>query len=219
MRAAERAYELAPASARVSLYLGCFHTYYERFDEAFRYADIAVALGWPENVVPLPMVRSQASLQAGDYADAATYMLQALPEPAKNAGAGRLVEAVYGALAEPARAPGALAIIRSMMQAHEHEVVATASLPMLLMNWSVRLGDLDLAFDIGQRAQTHFLHEVTIPVTAFMPQLWLAELRPFRADARFPAYVSRFGLLDYWRQHGAPDGCELRDGHLVCHLQ
>jgi hypothetical protein len=152
----------------------------------------------PENVVPLPMVRSQAALQAGDYADAATYMLQALPEPARNAGAGRLVEAVYGALAEPARARSALAIIRGMIQAHEHEVVATASLPMLLMNWSVRLGDLDLAFDICQRAQNYFLREVAIPVTAVTPQLWLAELRPFRADPRFHAYVSRFGLLDYW---------------------
>jgi TolB-like protein len=216
LRAAERAYELAPASAVVSLYLGCFHTYYERFDEAFRYADIAVALGWPENVVPLPMVRSQASLQAGDYADAATYMLQALSEPARNAGAGRLVEAVYGALAEPARAPSALAIIRGMIQAREQEIVATASLPMLLMNWSVRLGDLDLAFDIGERAQNYFLHEMTIPVTAFMPQLWLAELRPLRADPRFHAYVGRFGLLDYWRKQGPPDDCELRDGCLVC---
>ena len=26
----------------------------------------------------------------------------------------------------------------------------------------------------------------------------------------------RLGLVSWWKQHGAPDGCELRGGRLVC---
>ena len=48
-------------------------------------------------------------------------------------------------------------------------------------------------------------------------EVWRPEMRPFRQDARFQAFVTRVKLPDYWMQYGPPDACELRDGKLTCH--
>jgi hypothetical protein len=29
--------------------------------------------------------------------------------------------------------------------------------------------------------------------------------------------VTRLGMMDYWKQYGPPDDCDLRDGRLTCH--
>jgi hypothetical protein len=41
-------------------------------------------------------------------------------------------------------------------------------------------------------------------------------MRVFRADARFQSLVQRLGLIEYWVHYGPPDGCELRDGMVIC---
>ncbi len=46
--------------------------------------------------------------------------------------------------------------------------------------------------------------------------LWIEEMRAYRRDARFQAFVERLGLVDYWSQYGPPDNCELRNGRLIC---
>ena len=46
---------------------------------------------------------------------------------------------------------------------------------------------------------------------------WLPEMRPFRRDLRFQAFVTRLGLMEYWKQYGPPDDCDLNDGKLTCH--
>jgi TolB-like protein len=45
---------------------------------------------------------------------------------------------------------------------------------------------------------------------------WSPEMRPFRRDARFQRLVSRLGLIDYWKQYGPPDDCDLHGDVLVC---
>jgi hypothetical protein len=42
------------------------------------------------------------------------------------------------------------------------------------------------------------------------------ETRAFRKDSRFQALVTRLGLMDYWKQYGSPDDCDLRGKTLVC---
>lgn len=46
---------------------------------------------------------------------------------------------------------------------------------------------------------------------------WIPELRSFRQDARFQAFAMRLGWMDYWRQYGPPDECELKNNKLTCH--
>ena len=38
------------------------------------------------------------------------------------------------------------------------------------------------------------------------------EMRPFRQDPRFPNPVTRLGLMEYWKQYGPLDDCELQGG-------
>jgi hypothetical protein len=51
---------------------------------------------------------------------------------------------------------------------------------------------------------------------ALQSQMWLPEMRPFRRDARFQRLVTRLGLIDYWKQYGPPDDCDLHGDVLVC---
>ena len=46
---------------------------------------------------------------------------------------------------------------------------------------------------------------------------WLPEMRPFRQDSRFQDYVTRLGLMQYWKQYGPPDDCDLQGGKLISH--
>jgi len=49
----------------------------------------------------------------------------------------------------------------------------------------------------------------------FLNWLWIPELAPFRADARFDAIVERLNLMPYWLRYGPPDEYHLEDGRLV----
>jgi hypothetical protein len=39
----------------------------------------------------------------------------------------------------------------------------------------------------------------------------------FRQDPRFQDFTAALGLIDYWKETGPPDNCELRDGRLIVH--
>jgi hypothetical protein len=72
-----------------------------------------------------------------------------------------------------------------------------------------RLGAIDQAYDVANRT----LADVNAGLWA---ALWEPETRAFRQDSRFQAFVTRLGLIDYWKQYGPPDECDLRGETLVC---
>jgi hypothetical protein len=78
----------------------------------------------------------------------------------------------------------------------------------------VLLGDLDLAYELMDRALTAlerhqaFGHHIL---------LWQPEMRALRQDRRFQGIVERFRLPAYWKVYGAPDGCELHGEQLLVH--
>jgi hypothetical protein len=79
--------------------------------------------------------------------------------------------------------------------------------------WYALLGAVDEAYAFANR-----MLDYAVPVGAlgvFPNFLWLPELVPFRRDPRFQALVSRLRLFDYWKVHGPPDGCELKEGRLI----
>jgi hypothetical protein len=92
--------------------------------------------------------------------------------------------------------------------------VDTSSAKYLLV-WCTLLGDVDLAHDVAD-ALLDGLAQAGLAGSAWDP-LWLPEMRPFRQHARFQAFAARVGFFDYWQAHGAPDGCELRDGVLIAY--
>jgi hypothetical protein len=43
----------------------------------------------------------------------------------------------------------------------------------------------------------------------------MPEMIAFRRDARFQDFVRDLGLIDYWRERGPPEGCELKGERLL----
>jgi TolB-like protein len=217
IREAERAYQAAPASSWTLLILACLHSFAGRDEEALRYADFAVGQGWLVDVVPVPLIRAQAAQRSGRYPEAAQNMIKALPPQVRSAGGEELVRLIYTALAEREQSPAAIAAISRLMSERTAQTVNTLHLPMLLLHWTVVLGDFDLAFLIANRTLDQFELQGAIPVIDFLSQLWLPELRAFRQDLRFQVFATRLGLMEYWQQYGSPDDCEVKDGKLICH--
>ncbi|MEP7244842.1 MAG: winged helix-turn-helix domain-containing tetratricopeptide repeat protein [Gammaproteobacteria bacterium] len=212
---AMKSLELSPAEPQAALVASMLCAFRGDDAEALRLADLAEVLGWAKVQVPLPMIRSQIAGRAGRFSEAGELMKQGFPEPARRGGMDQLVDAVYAGLGDPTLRPRALGAIRGFFEARSAKVVATTSLPMLLMQWVTSLGDLDLAYRIGDAALDHFARGPAVPVASFVPQLWLPEMRPFRGDARFHAFAGgRLRMLEFWEEHGAPDGYELRSGRL-----
>jgi hypothetical protein len=64
------------------------------------------------------------------------------------------------------------------------------------------IGDLDGAYDLMNR----FLREPAgAPLSVELGDLWLPEMRAFRADARFHELTQKLRLTDYWKRYGSPD--------------
>ncbi len=83
-----------------------------------------------------------------------------------------------------------------------------------LILWRALLGDLDGAYRFLRRSLDHYARLGT--VGAGWGFIWLPEMRPFRRDPRFQEFVGRLRFMDYWREYGPPDGCELRGDRIVC---
>ncbi len=212
----ERAFALAPAEPIIALNLAIFNLLegHERDAEALRYATVAQALGWPPDVIPMNVVHSKAAQHAGRYFEAGELMKRSHPGGATPVGLGSLIDEIYRALEDPRQATAACDSIRAFVQTLG-EGILPGTLPMLLMHWSVSLGDIDLGYEIGNRALDDYQRQQAIPVDSFVPQLWVTEMRAFRRDPRFHEFAGeRLKLMDIWKEQGPPDGCEIRQGRL-----
>ena len=87
-------------------------------------------------------------------------------------------------------------------------------LSMHLLAWYPMLGELDRAYEFVEQVRRHDLPRKTVGL--FLPWVWLPELLPFRQDPRFQQLVQGLRLIDYWKQYGPPDECELQGETLVC---
>jgi len=78
------------------------------------------------------------------------------------------------------------------------------------------VGGLDEAFALANRCLA-IVRAGTVALHYSAPYLWTPEMRPFRRDARFQVFVTRLGLMEYYRQYGPRDDCELKNNKLTCH--
>jgi len=121
---------------------------------------------------------------------------------------------VYAALAEPGQATQALVRLRALRTGGE--LPSLEGWPMMLMTlcWYVWLGALDDAYDTAQRIVRAFKRTGIIDVLS-LAALWMPELIAFRRDERFQDFVRDLGLIDYWRERGPPEGCDLKGERLL----
>lgn len=208
-----RAHRLAPAWLPNLMGVSVAYVTLDRIEEARRYMQLALDLGIPAGVGPVPDVLSMFDVRDGHYAAAVARFNanQISADPAL--GARETIERVFDALAgkiAPSAAVDALDRLRQGLD--------PASVPQLVrrrfMVWYTQLGAVGQAFEIANQALDQFARGGTIGTAWSF--LWMPDMLPFRKDDRFNALVARLGFPAYWDAHGPPDNCEWRGGRLIC---
>jgi TolB-like protein len=211
--AGQRAYALAPANPLVVAYYAWINATAGRDAEASRYAAAAIDLGYLKDSSPLTTVGELAALRSGHYAEAAALH-------AKGSNDSRSAESArwaYGALEHPAQRSAALTAIQRQFAVAPAQSGIDTAYGGACMDGAflmARLGGLNEAFALADRCWTG--REPGNLISA-ISNMWLPEMRGFRRDARFQAFVTRLGLMEYYRQYGPPDDCEIKNNKLTCH--
>jgi hypothetical protein len=192
-----------------------------RNDEAQKLAAAAIDLGYPKESNPLPGAYALIALHARRYSEAAAVVIRTLdPLDREQARTAEVVRLVYAALADPTKRGAAIAA-RTRLYPGRNAFVAAATLtdvsPCLQSSVSYALIDaLDVTYDLANVCLDQ-LAPGGFQQTATGYNFWIPELRAFRQDARFRALMTRIGFMEFWKQYGPPDDCDLKDGKLTCH--
>jgi TolB-like protein/tetratricopeptide (TPR) repeat protein len=184
--------------------------------QALDYAELAVDLGMPRNAGPLPVVRSYAALRLGRHDEAmraAEDLGGRLSAALAAAGGAEVITVVHAALASRENRANAVQALDAFASAVPPEQIGP-ELSMHVLAWYTMLGELDRAYGfVGRLLQQHVARQAP---GLFLPWIWIPELLPFRQDPRFQELVRRLRLIDYWKQYGPPDDCDLRGETLIC---
>ncbi len=180
-------------------------------DEALQYADKATALGMPKTITPQVDLYAQLAMRAGLHYEAEQLWVGSLAPLERNAGGQPAVGALCSALAAEAPKEEAANGLRAF-EARLGSAAYDAAMRKRLTLWYTMLGALDRAYDILDRALERDAQRGT--VGSAWGFLWMSEMRPFRADARFQRLLQRLRLPVYWQRHGPPDGYDRMNGAL-----
>jgi TolB-like protein len=217
LRSAQEAYRLSPARAQSAMNLAVANEYLDQDADALTYVQLAVDLGMQRSIPPLPFLDAAVAMNAGRYAEAAEHMISLLAPSVLEVGGAEVVRLVYAAAAGAGDKRGAIEALQALRVGAAREAMARPIMVMLATVWFTRLGALDLSYDIAHAVLHEFESTGVLPGAIHVATCWLPEMRPFRQDPRFQDFVTRLGLMDYWKQYGPPDDCDLQDGKLVCH--
>jgi TolB-like protein len=217
LRASQEAYRLAPAMPIAAMGIAVASAYLDRDSDVLAYTQLAVDLGMPRSTPPLPFMDAAVSMNAGRYAEAAEHMNSVLAPVVLEAGGAAVVGLVYAAAAGAGDKRAAVEALLALRAGAAREAMVRPIMVMLSTVWFTRLGALDLAYELAHAALHEFETTRVLPGAIHVGTCWLPEMRPFRQDPRFQTYVTRLGLMEYWKQYGPPDDCELKDGKLTCY--
>jgi TolB-like protein len=214
---AQESYRLSPARATSAMVVAAANIYLGQDAEALKYTQIAVDLGIPRSLPPLPFIDAAVAMSAGRHAEAGRYMKGVLAPEILGAGGAAITESVYAAAAGAGDRRVAIEAVQKLRAGTARRSMARPIMVMLATNWFTRLGALDFAYEVANMTldaleSTGFLLGA-IHVGAY----WLPEMRPFRRDPRFQAFATRLGLMEYWKQFGPPDEADLKNGQLIWH--
>jgi adenylate cyclase len=213
-RALEEAHvacRLAPLTPVFAFNVGASMLLAGESTEALRWVELAIANGLQKDLGPVPDMLAHLAMRHERYSDAVRYMTNVLSPAWRAAGGVDAIKSVYGALSGSSR--DAIAALRKLEERLRDEDLDLITSKRLMM-WYTLLGALDFAYESANRALDSFAQSGTVGIAWGI--LWIPEMREFRRDLRFQAFVTRLGLMEYWQQYGPPDGCELRDGMLIC---
>jgi len=208
----EDSYSLAPADGFTVSELMLTSSLLGLDQDVARYAQLWQALGDRSLKWDLLIASARAAARGGRYAEASRQASDALPKSLVRAGGTAALEMAYSALANPSLRPAARQSLERLLPRLQGEDV-DARTKGFFLSLLVMLGALDPAYALADQLLD------SRPATrwnADWSDLWLPEMRPFRQDSRFQRLVERLGLIDYWRQYGPPDECDLRDRTLRC---
>jgi DNA-binding winged helix-turn-helix (wHTH) protein len=192
------AYAMIPDDPRMLVNLAMAHSVAGLDDEALRCATLATAFGFPETSLPLPVVYAHAAMRSGRFADAAQRARRLLPDGLRAAEA---IELTYKALESARYREDAVNALRRLIEHAPAPLLSRSGVAVVLMEWCTQLGQLDLAFRVGDRA----LDSLSAARPPSWQSLWAPELLPLRQDDRFRSLASRLAFNSYWRAHGPPD--------------
>lgn len=209
----QKAYRLAPAFPRASVILATTYSIMGRDSEALKYIDIGAKLMGETNVPPVPQIYANAHSRSGNHAEAADRIIPTLPAGIRAAGGEAVIRDVYTALGEPAKKQAASDALQNLVRKLKPNDLPVNTRKDLLALFT-QLGALDRAFTLANQSLDLYAREGTVG-TAW-GALWIPEMRPFRQDPRFQAFVTRLNLIAYWKVFGPPDGCDLKEDKLNC---
>jgi adenylate cyclase len=206
------AHQMAPADALVALRL-CTVLLMTGAPvaEGMKYATLAIDLGFPKTLSPVPLMYGLAAWREQRYTEAADFLVQELRVP--GLGAEHAVRLALSTLATGGETSPAIAALRAVEEKAHSRRLAWDGIGFFcwLYTW---LGALDHAYEAAHRTLDEM--ERSGPVWIFPGGLWAHHMQVFRQDPRFQALVTRLGLMRYWEEYGPPDDCELRGGRLIC---
>jgi len=209
---AEDTFRAAPTQPIGAQMLALTHLCLGNNAQALRYADASVQLGQSRTVAPLPEIYALLALRAGRHPDAAAHLIAGLSPRAHTAGGAKAIESLCAALEQRVPRGAATAALDDLETRLQPDDLDQPMRKRLLL-WLTMLGDLDAAYAFLRRCLEHYEHGGT--VGSAWGFLWLPEMQAFRHDARFQDFIARLRLIDYWREYGPPDDCELVGGQLV----
>jgi tetratricopeptide (TPR) repeat protein len=210
LQQAQKGYQRDPANPAVVLLLSLMHCLLAQDREAVRLADRARSLGYAS-----PLSRFQyacAALRAARNADAAEHVLEGRPATVRSKWEAP-VRLAFHALDEGRERGTAVRALHLLAEGLSAEEMLP-DLNTYLMLMFVLLGDLDGAYDIAGRTLDYY--EKIDSCGLRWGLLWIPETRAFRQHPRFHDLVTRIGMMEYWREYGAPDDCDVLRGKLVC---
>jgi len=217
LRSAQESYRLSPARATSAMVVAAANIYLGQDAEALKYVQIAVDLGIPRSLPPLPFIDAAVEIGAGRHAEAARYMKAVLTPEILGAGGAAIADSVYAAAAGACDRQVAIEGVQKLRAGAARQAMARPIMVMLASNWFTRLGALDLAYEVANTTLDALESTGFLLGAVHVGAYWLPEMRPFRRDPRFQAFVTRLGLMEYWQQFGPPDECDVKNGQLTWH--
>jgi hypothetical protein len=163
--------------------------------EALSYARLSATLsGIPHFPWDVVLAFARADARRGALAEAAAQAVKALPPTLHRQGGVDAINAFYEALATPAQIPRACQTLESFAPCLEAVEIDGRTRAFFITAFAM-LGALETAYALVDR----FLFSAAEPWSVDLSDLWLPEMREFRADGRFRPLVHRLRFTEYWQ--------------------
>ena len=205
----DQAYRLAPADIPILSWMAATRSGMGLDDEAVKYADLMVARGGSANLVA--QVYGKAAFRSGRLEELRRLVANDLSMSVEGNAFDELLKLLIATRADPTKQKSP-----DLRRAHALAQIVLNADPAAIdaMTYAlVALGDVDGSYQV-----INDYVEKPRPRAASrnLGFLWAPETQAVRRDPRFVALAERMRLVDYWKQYGPPDACDLEGEKVTC---